>query len=107
MSTTALVTIPARVKRGEAFEIRATIGHPMETGHRSDVDGRVLPQNVIRRFECKFEGNTVFSAELHAAIAANPYIAFFAAAEKSGTFSFEWAGDQNFLHRETKTIAVE
>jgi sulfur-oxidizing protein SoxZ len=107
MAATALIAMPARVKNGEAFEIRTTIGHPMETGHRSDVDGRVLPRDIVRSFECAFEGGVVFAADLHAAIAANPYIAFFAAVEKSGTFTFEWVGDRDFRHRETKTVVVD
>jgi sulfur-oxidizing protein SoxZ len=33
------------------------------------------------------------SADLHPAVAANPYFAFYAKATESGTFEFEWIED--------------
>ena len=39
----ALIHMPEAARRGEVIEIRALIGHPMETGYRPGADGRVLP----------------------------------------------------------------
>jgi sulfur-oxidizing protein SoxZ len=47
----------------------------------------------------------VFSAELHPAIAANPYIAFALRVEGSGTLSFTWDGDNGF--HQTETVALD
>ena len=75
-----LINIQPTAKRGEIIEIRATIGHPMETGFRPGDDGKLLPRNIIQRFSCRYNGELIFSAEMFLAMAANPYISFFTTA---------------------------
>jgi sulfur-oxidizing protein SoxZ len=101
-----LIHVPQGAKRGEPIEIRATIAHPMETGLRQDGDGRPVPQDLIRRFSCHYNGEPVFEAELFMAIAANPYIAFHTLAQDSGTLRLAWSGDNGFTHTETVAITV-
>lgn len=101
-----LIQLPATARLGEIIEVRATLGHPMETGYRPGMDGRPVPRDVIQRFSCRYNGELVFSAELHAAIAANPYIAFHTVATESGTLSFEWQGDRGFNHTERRELRV-
>lgn len=102
----ALITMPTSARRGEVIEIRTLINHPMETGFRRDAGGEPLPRDLIRRFVCRYDGEPVFSAELHAAIAANPYLAFHTVATGSGVLSFTWEGDNGFTHTESRSIAV-
>ncbi|MES2758189.1 MAG: thiosulfate oxidation carrier complex protein SoxZ [Pseudomonadota bacterium] len=102
----ALIHMPASAKRGEVFEIRALIAHPMETGFRPGADGKVLPRDIIRRFSCRYNGEVVFAAELHPAISANPYIAFYTVATDSGSLEFKWEGDRGFAQTETMPITV-
>jgi sulfur-oxidizing protein SoxZ len=102
----AIIHLPESARRGEVIEIRALIGHPMETGYRPGADGRVLPRNIIRRFSCSYNGEVVFSAELHPAIAANPYIAFHVIATDSGKLQVTWEGDEGFSQTEEKSLAV-
>jgi len=106
VSTRALVTVPKFARRGEVIEIRTLIAHPMETGHRRDSDGRLIPRDILRRFVCRYDGETVFEAELHAAVAANPLIGFFTVASASGKLEFSWEGDNGFAHTESATIEV-
>jgi sulfur-oxidizing protein SoxZ len=106
MSTRALITVPPVVRPGEVIEIRTLIAHPMETGHRADSNGQVVPRRIIRRFACRLDGQVVFSAELHPAIAANPLITFPLRAQASGTLEFLWEGDEGFAHRQTATLRV-
>jgi len=101
-----LIQAPASARKGETIEVRVTIAHPMETGYRPGADGRVLPRDIIRRFACRYDGETVFAAELHPAIAANPYIAFHVRAEASGTLEFEWQGDNGFAQVEQRALQV-
>jgi len=102
----ALIHMPASAKRGEIIEIRALIGHPMETGYRVGADGKVLARDIIRTFACSYNGEQVFGAELHQAISANPYIAFFTVATESGTLEFTWQGDSGFAHAEKMNLTV-
>ena len=83
------------------------VAHPMETGHRADGAGGVVPQQIVRRFTCRLEGEVIFRAQLHAAIAANPFVAFYAVARQGGTLSFVWEGDAGFAHTHTATLVVE
>lgn len=102
----ALIHMPASAKHGDIVEIRALIGHPMETGYRVGPDGKLLARDIIRTFECRYNGEVVCSAELHQAISANPYIAFFALATESGTLEFKWEGDNGFSHTEQMQLTV-
>ena len=101
-----LIQLPATARRGEVIEVRALIAHPMETGYRPGADGRVLPRDIVRRFACRYNGELVFAAELHPAIAANPYLAFHTVATDSGTLEFEWTGDQGFRQVERRPLQV-
>lgn len=102
----ALITMPATARTGEIVEIRTLIAHPMETGYRRGDDGSVLPRNLIRRFTCVYDGETVFAAELFPAVAANPLIAFSTVATVSGTLTFTWDGDNGFAQTERIAITV-
>ena len=101
-----LITMPKTAAKGEVIEVRTLIAHPMETGYRHGDDGKLLPRNLIRRFTCRFEGETVFSAELFPAVAANPLISFFMVAAQSGTLTFSWEGDNGFAQTESVALTV-
>jgi len=106
MATRAVITLPAAIKPGEAFEVRVTAAHAMETGYRSSDEGARLPRDLVRRFECRLDGEPIFTADLFAAISANPYLAFWMRADKPGELSLVWRGDNGFEHRETRTLNV-
>lgn len=103
----ALIHMPATAKPGEIIEVRALIAHTMETGFRSGPDGKSLPRDIIRKFECRYNGKQVLSAELHPAMSANPYIAFFIKATTSGPLEFTWTGDNSFAQTETRQLQVQ
>lgn len=102
----ALVHMPSSARAGEVFEVRALIAHPMETGFRTGADGRTPPRDIIRRFDCQYNGKLVMSAELHPAMSANPYLSFFVRAADSGTLTFSWSGDNGFAHSEQRELKV-
>ena len=103
----ALINVPARAKRGEIVEIKTLISHVMETGYRRTQLGAPIPRDIIRRFVCTYNGAEVFRADLHPAIAANPFIAFSTIAIESGTLTFQWTGDNGFSVTESASITVE
>ena len=102
----ALINVPGRATRGDVVEITTLVSHPMETGYRRTQDGAPIPRDIVRRFVCTYNGTEVFRAELHPAIAANPFIVFTTVATESGTLEFHWTGDNGFSARESATIAV-
>jgi sulfur-oxidizing protein SoxZ len=103
----ALINVPSRAKRGEVIEIKALISHPMETGYRRTQLGAKIPRDIITLFVCGYNGTEVFRAELHPAIAANPFIVFSTVATESGTLSLSWTGDNGFAVTESAALVVE
>lgn len=101
-----LINMPKTAKRGEVIEIRALIAHVMETGFRAGSDGRMAQRDIIHRFTCRYDGEQVFAAELFPSIAANPYIAFYTVATKSGSLEFRWEGDNGFSQAEKVDLVV-
>ncbi len=101
-----LIHLPPSARRGEVIEVRATIAHPMETGLRTNDMGMGVPRNILTHFDCRYNGETVFSAELYAAVAANPYLSFFIRAQDSGSLALTWRGDYGFSQTETVALKV-
>jgi sulfur-oxidizing protein SoxZ len=100
----------ALVRAGSVVQLRVSAQHPMETGYRRSGAGELLPRNLLRRMECRFNGELVFAADLYAAVSANPYLAFDfkvpAVAQAEGALTISWAGDQGVQHTETVLLAV-
>lgn len=103
----AIIQVPARAKRGEIIELRALIGHVMETGFRRTESGSLVPRDIIRQLVCSYNGAEVFRADFHPAIAANPLITFTTVATESGRIEFRWTGDNDFSATESAPITVE
>jgi sulfur-oxidizing protein SoxZ len=103
----ALVNVPARAQRGEVVELKALVSHPMETGFRRTQTGDEIPRDIVRRFVCRYNGEEIFRAELHPAVAANPFLAFTTTATESGAIEFEWVGDNGFRQTASAAIVVE
>ena len=102
--TRSLIHLPETLPKGQPFEVRVTLGHPMESGLRPDGFGKLVPRSLVTHFECKLDEQKVCSIELSPAIAANPYLSFWVRADAPGTLAFEWLGDKGFVHRETRAV---
>ena len=102
----ARIKIPDTIKRGEVFEIRLLIRHPMETGFRYNNVGQTIPKNIVKTVICLYNGEKIFQAELFPGIAANPYFSFFTTAESSGELEFVWTDDIGVSTSERMAITV-
>ena len=100
------VQVPPTVKRGEPFEVRVLVQHPMETGFRRDLDGQSIPTHIVDRMSATYGGRQVFSAVLGTGMSANPYIAFFTVAQASGELVIEWSDDRGEKGRVTAMVNV-
>jgi sulfur-oxidizing protein SoxZ len=101
-----LLSVPREVKAGIPFDVRILIQHPMETGFRRDPVGGTIPRNIIHSFICTVDGQEVFSATLHPAISANPYLVFPAKLARSGTMLLRWVDDGGEEGQERVDIRV-
>jgi len=98
--------VPPTVRKGEPFEIRVLVQHPMETGYRRDLNGQSIPINIVDKLVCRIGGREVFSAELGSGMAANPYIVFYAVAEQGGQVEVEWSDDRGERGKVTAALNV-
>lgn len=102
-----LINVPAKAKRGQVIEIKTLISHVMETGYRHSTTGAKIPRDIITTFACTYNGEEIFRATLHPAIAANPFLTFHTVATESGKIAFTWTGDNGFSETGAATIKVE
>jgi sulfur-oxidizing protein SoxZ len=97
----ARLLLPERVAIGDVITVRLLIQHDMETGYRQDMDGRVIPRNVIRLVRCELVGPgggvaggvEVFRAEPSSGISANPFFEFFLRVTQPGDWLVQWEDD--------------
>jgi sulfur-oxidizing protein SoxZ len=105
-----IINLPATARPGDVVEVRTLVQHPMETGYRQGQgqgpDGAAVPRDLIRRVEARFNGTPVFAADLHAAVSANPYIAFFLKVDRSGELVVTWRGDKGFEASDSARVVV-
>ncbi len=80
--------------------------HIMESGQRKGKDGKLIPRKIINKFVAEFNGKPVFSASLEPAMAANPYMQFFAKVNENGTFKFSWTDDDGSVTTAERKITV-
>ena len=100
------VQVPSAATKGEIFQVKALISHQMETGLRKDSEGNVIPRLIINKFVCRYNGVDVFVADLHEAVAANPYFEFYLRATESGRLEFVWQEDGGSVYSLAHQLVV-
>lgn len=104
--TTIRIAAPGQASPGEVIELKAMIRHPMETGYRRDRYGEPIPRNILKRFECRYNGELVFAADFFPAVAADPFLTFYTQATDSGALEFRWIGQDGSVAVETVNLEV-
>ena len=111
MALRARISVPPTARRDEVVTIKTLVAHPMETGFRRDASGRSIPRDILTRFECHFDDGAgdvlVFAADLHPAVAANPFLRFHLRATRSGTLRFRWYDAEGLAAEETRPLTVD
>ena len=100
------VKLPKSAKAGELVQVKTLAPHVMETGNRKGKDGKPIPRMILNKFTCTVDGTEMFRANMHPAVAANPYITFFIKAEKSGTYEFAWTDDNGDVVTVSQDMSV-
>lgn len=100
------VKVPKSANKGDIIEIKSLISHKMETGLRKGKDGKIIPRQIINKFVCTLDGQTVFSSDWHPSVSANPYMSFHLKAEKSGKLEFTWHDDDGSKYSKSADFKV-
>lgn len=98
---TIRLSVPKTAKRGDIVEIKAMIRHDMESGYRINLDGTKIPRQILRHFNVQHKSETLFAAEFHPGVSANPLIKFFLRVPEPLDLVFTWTEDtgQTFSKR--------
>lgn len=107
MASKPRVKIPKSVAAGDVITIKTLIKHSMESGQRKDTQGEAIPRDIINQFEASFNGNVVFSVDIHPAVSANPYIEFSAKVSEAGTFVMKWTDDAGAVIETSNDVAIK
>ena len=82
------------VQKNETIKVKTLAEHEMEPGVRRDPEtGLIYPRLIIQKVTAKYNGKVVFRANWFSGVSANPYLAFYFRADKSGLIEIEWEDD--------------
>ena len=82
------------VTQGELVKVKTLAEHEMESGVRRDEKtGVIYPRLIIYKVTARYNGKIVFKANWFSGVSANPYLAFYFRANKSGLIEIEWEDD--------------
>jgi sulfur-oxidizing protein SoxZ len=82
------------VTQGDLVKVKTLAEHEMESGVRRDEKtGVIYPRLIIYKVTARYNGKVVFKANWFSGVSANPYLAFFFRADKSGLIEIEWEDD--------------
>ncbi len=71
----SMIRIKAR-KTTEYIEVKILITHPMETGFRRTLEGKVVPEHFIKEVACYHNDNLVLRSHWGVAVSKDPYLSF-------------------------------
>lgn len=101
------IRVPKKLKKGQVFEVKTLIKHPMESGLRvNKKTGKNIPREIINGLKVTYNGDEVLNAVWHPGLSANPYTSFFVVAEKSGPMEFTWTDDPGQTYKKTVQVKV-
>ena len=82
------------VNKGDLVKVKTLAEHEMESGVRRDEKtGVIYPRLIIYKVTARYNGKIVFKANWFSGVSANPYLAFYFKADKSGLIEIEWEDD--------------
>lgn len=98
--------MPESASAGDIIELKVMIQHTMETGYRRDAMGEPIARDILKKFECRYLEQAVFSCELFPAIAANPLLVFRLRVKRSGSVEFIWTDQHGKIFRDQRMLSV-
>ena len=102
------IRVPKQVKKGEIFEVKTLVTHPMETGLRKDKEtGKLIPRDILKSLTVTYGGAEVLKTVWHPSLSANPYTSFQVLAEESGPMTFVWVDDAGETYKVEKKVTVQ
>jgi sulfur-oxidizing protein SoxZ len=91
----ARLLLPNSMASGDVVKARLLVEHPMHTGYLQDLQGRLIPRNVILRLTCDYGGREVFRVEPSSGVQA------------PGELLVRWVDDQGVAGQLRQAVNVQ
>ena len=105
--STARLLLPDSMAPGDVVKARLLVEHPMHTGYLQDLQGRLIPRNVIVQLTCEYGGREVFKVEPSSGVAGNPLFEFFFRVQAPGELLVRWVDDQGVAGELRQAVNVQ
>ena len=103
----ARLLLPDSIVPGDVVKARLLVQHPMHTGYLQDLQGRLIPRNVIVQLTCTYGGREVFKVEPSSGVAGNPLFEFFFRVQAPGELLVRWVDDQGVAGELRQAVTVQ
>jgi len=100
------IKVPETAAAGDIVTIKTLLSHSMESGHRKDSGGNLVPQKIINSFTCEFNGIKIFACNIVTGVAANPFFEFTVRVTEAGNFKFTWVDDDGTVTEASREITL-
>ena len=105
--STARLLLPDSMAPGDVVKARLLVQHPMHTGYLQDLQGRLIPRNVIVQLTCEYGGREVFKVEPSSGVAGNPLFELFCRVQAPGELLVRWVDDQGVAGELRQAVNVQ
>ena len=105
--STARLLLPDSMAPGDVVKARLLVQHPMHTGYLQDLQGRLIPRNVIVQLTCEYGGREVFKVEPSSGVAGNPLFEFFFRVQAPGELLVRWVDDQGVAGELRQAVTIQ
>ena len=101
------IKMRAQIKKG-LTEIKVLISHPMETGHKKDDAGNLIPAHFVQLVTIQHNGAIALEMQWGTGISKNPYLTCYLENAKLGdTISVTWQDNMSETgHDSVQVIAA-
>jgi len=92
--------------QGDVVEVKVLMNHEMESGHRKDINGQIVPAHFIQSVKATYAGKTVLSAQWGPAVSKNPFFSFkFKGGVKGERVQISWVDNKGDTRTDEATIS--
>jgi sulfur-oxidizing protein SoxZ len=100
---------PTRIRaqfQGGKTTVRILMNHEMESGHRKDGSGKIVPSWFIQEVTIALNGKVVLDADFGPSVSKNPYLLFVIKGGKAGDkLSLSWKDSRGQTRTDEASVA--
>ena len=94
------------VPAGGNATVRVLMTHEMESGHRKDGSGKIVPSWFIQEVTISLNGKVILDADFGPSVSKNPYLQFVIKGGKAGDkLSLSWKDNKGQTRTDEASVA--